>query len=256
MTEGQMVVLLREACGNGKHGEGSPFRVARLLGLLTKDGQIAAKETTPNSDRSKWSAERYKFLLDADFLVSNQCCNVMKKSPAHSYARKTGRHPITAQMASESRIRAQKWMQHGCNAFDAQNPISNPMSFWTEQDVLLYIVQNQLPICSVYGDIVEDTDIDIPEGQMNIEDYIGKDHLELFDLGSPTFKTTGCQRTGCVFCLYGAHLEKEYPNRLERLKMTHPKLYEYIMKPWSDGGLDYKRVIDWTNEHGNLHIRY
>ena len=58
------------------------------------------------------------------------------------------------------------------------------------------------------------------------------------------------------------HLEKvnwhnyEKESRFERMKVTHPKQYEWIMKPWDDGGLGYKEVIDWINEHGNLRIRY
>ena len=40
------------------------------------------------------------------------------------------------------------------------------------------------------------------------------------------------------------------------MKVTHPKQYEYIMKPKEEGGLNYKEVIDWINENGNLNIRY
>ena len=43
---------------------------------------------------------------------------------------------------------------------------------------------------------------------------------------------------------------------LEKMKLTHPKQYEYIMKPWDEGGLGFKEIIDWINEHGNLNIRY
>jgi 3'-phosphoadenosine 5'-phosphosulfate sulfotransferase (PAPS reductase)/FAD synthetase len=215
--------------------------------MLTKDNQI--KANIPKKDRSMFSCERYKFLLDSPYKISNKCCSVMKKSPAHEYARKTGRMPITAQMASESRLRTQTWLQHGCNGFDMKNPVSNPMSFWTEQDILLYIRKNKIPICSVYGEIVTD---DEENGQMTLADVTD---LELFDLGRPALHTTGCNRTGCMFCGYGCHLEKS-PGRFERMKITHPKLYEYIMKPWDQGGLNYKEVIDWINEHGDLHIKY
>lgn len=27
-------------------------------------------------------------------------------------------------------------------------------------------------------------------------------------------------------------------------------------KPWNEGGLGFKEIIDWINEHGNLNIRY
>lgn len=172
----------------------------------------------------------------------------MKKNPTHSYAKQTGRVPITAQMASESRLRTQVWLQQGCNAFDAKKPISNPMSFWTEQDVLQFIYQNNIQIASVYGDVVIDYEgMGQIEGQMTIGDFI--DDLELFDLDRPLFKTTGCQRTGCIFCGFGCHLEKPGEGRFERLKKTHPKQYEYIMKPFDEGGLGYKVVIDWINEN-------
>lgn len=41
-----------------------------------------------------------------------------------------------------------------------------------------------------------------------------------------------------------------------RMKTTHPKQYDYIMRPKEEGGLDYKNVIDWINENGKLNIRY
>ena len=166
----------------------------------------------------------------------------MKKRPAKDYAKLTGRKPITAQMASESRFRTQKWLKNGCNGFEMKSPISNPMSFWTEQDVLLYIKKNNLKIASVYGEVVYSDD----DGMYYEEPIFAE---------SMTLKTTGCQRTGCMFCGYGCHLEKS-PNRFELMKQTHPKQYDYIMRPKEEGGLNYKEVIDWINENGNLDIKY
>ena len=224
---------------------GSNQRLAIMLGMLTKDQTI--KANIPEKDKSTFSQEKYAFFLDAPFEISNRCCAVMKKEPAHRYAKDTGRKPITAQMACESRLRLQKWLQFGCNAFESKNPISNPMSFWTEQDVLQYIKENNIEIASVYGDIVYD-DGDQLEGQIDLADLgLAKEVRQL--------KTTGCDRTGCMFCGFGCHLEKS-PNRFERMKETHPKLYDYIMKPWDKGGLGYKDVIDWINEHGNMNIKY
>lgn len=57
-------------------------------------------------------------------------------------------------MACESRLRQTQWAKVGCNAFDAGRPRSAPLSFWTEQDVLRFIVERGLPYASVYGDIV------------------------------------------------------------------------------------------------------
>ena len=244
-SEEFMNILKRDFKAGKEHyqkGKGSPYRVARILGRLTKDNQLA--ENIPSYNKSNYAQTRYKFFLDAPFEISDRCCNVMKKSPAHIFCRKTGRKPITAQMASESRLRTQKWLQSGCNAFDAGTPISNPMSFWTEQDVLLYIKLNNLPIASVYGDIVSETD-----------DELSADS-GLFDENRPLLKTTGCNRTGCMFCGFGCHLEDKGEGRFLKMKETHPAQYKYIMKPLADGGLGFKEVIDWINKNGNFNIEY
>jgi 3'-phosphoadenosine 5'-phosphosulfate sulfotransferase (PAPS reductase)/FAD synthetase len=246
----ELASILNQRMANKSGGNNQ--RLAIMLGMLTKDQEI--KANIPSEDKSAYSQERYKFLLDCPWSISNRCCNVMKKEPSHRYNKETGRKPMTAQMASESRLRTQKWLQNGCNGFNLKQPISNPMSFWTEQDVLLYIKQNNLPICSVYGEIVEDRQgTDEVEGQMTISDMQGFEDMELFDAKRLPLKTTGCNRTGCMFCGFGCHLEKEGEGRFERMKETHPKVYDYVMRP---DGLNYKAIIDWINEHGNLNIRY
>lgn len=219
-------------------------RVQLLMGMYQKNGKATAETAFSKPDRSAFSCERYQFFLDAPFEICNMCCNVMKKNPAKAYTKKTNRYPMTAEMADESRLRKQKWLKYGCNGFDMKAPKSMPMAFWTEQDVLQYIYRNDLPICEIYGDVVVDYEkMGQLEGQMSM--FIDDKPL----------KTTGAYRTGCVFCGFGLHLERN-PNRLEQLKVSHPELYEWIMRPWDDGGLGYKEVIDWINEHGNMNIKY
>jgi len=227
-----------------------------LLGKYEKNWNKKKKGIIPNEfDKSMFSQEKYKFFLDAPFTISDMCCKVMKKSPIHTYNRQTGLMPMTAQMASESRLRTQQWIKNGCNGFDLKNPVSNPMATWTEQDVLLYIKLHNVEICSVYGDIVTDYAKDGQlDGQVSLTDL--SDEYGLFDLGNPPLKTTGCSRTGCMFCGYGCHLEKPGEGRFELMKKTHPKIYDYIMRPKEEGGLNYKEIIDWINEHGNLNIKY
>ena len=169
----------------------------------------------------------------------------MKKRPAKRYEKETFRTPITDQMAGESLLRKQIWMKQECNAFEVKRPMSNPLSFWTEQDVLHYIRTRGTEIASVYGDIVEENEI---TGQMTLSDCIQAEH--------PKLKTTGCRRTGCIFCGYGCHREKPGQGKFELLKTTHPKIYDYIMRPWDEGGLNYREVIDWLNKNGDLHIGY
>lgn len=219
---------------------GSVRRLALMLGMLTQDCHVRSVGSIEEKDRSMFSQEKYKFFLEAPFDISNKCCNVMKKDPLHRYAKETGRLPITAQMADESRLRTQQWLQNGCNGFEMKSPISNPMSFWVEQDVLEYIKTRNLPICSVYGEVVEDSGEQI-DGQISLIEE------------KPKYKTTGCQRTGCMLCGFGCHLEKE-PSRFEMLKETHPKMYN-LLDVCKNNGVTFREAIEWTNEHGNLHIR-
>ena len=146
------------------------------------------------------------------------------------------------------------------------------MSFWLEQDVLRYIWEEGLEICSVYGEIVA-------------VDESGLEYDPAVAVGCP-LKCTGCTRTGCVYCGFGVHLEKG-ETRFQRLAKTHPKQYEYCMSggqwvvnphydataPKMDGnwqnwnpkkiwvpskeGLGMKKVFDDCNQiYGKDFIRY
>ena len=87
------------------------------------------KELIPSVDRSNYSLEHYSFLLESPFDLSDSCCDIMKKKPAHKYEKQTNRKPIIATMASESSLRTQKWLQHGCNSFNSKKKVSKPLSF-------------------------------------------------------------------------------------------------------------------------------
>ena len=160
---------------------------------------------------SKFNKGKWEFLLDAPFKISDECCNELKKKPFKKWEKENKKYPMMATMASEGGVRKEGYLKTGCNSF--KNGKSQPMGFWTEQDVLEYIVINNLEIASVYGDIVKN------------------------DKG--LWETTGEKRTGCVFCGFGCHLEKE-PNRFQRLKQTHPNLYNYCINKLGMGEvLDY-----------------
>ena len=209
--------------------------------------QFNGTYVSKNGKTNLYNLEKWKFILDADFDVSHMCCNVMKKKPSKAYEKETGRKAIIGTLASESLVRKQQWLVNGCNAFDKGRPTSQPLSFWTEQDILHYIKKYDVPYCSVYGDIVVDfADEDFAD-QMNIIDYLGEYEPE------DKLKTTGCDRTGCIFCMFGCHLEKE-PNRFQRLKETHPRQYQHcigggemINGKWqpSKEGLGLGKVLDY-----------
>lgn len=174
--------------------------------------QIKGLEKGSRFNKAKW-----EFLLDAPFEISDECCNELKKKPMKAYEKKTGKVPFIATMANEGQQREAAYLKTGCNAFKSGK--SQPMGFWTEQDVLQYIVENNLKICSVYGDIVEEADM----------------------LGNKSYRTTGEQRTGCIYCMFGCHLEED-PNRFQRLKYTHPKQYRYCIEK-----LGLREVLDYID---------
>ena len=194
-------------------------------------GYVETAKRNPDSKRAKWirgeewtkfvTGGKWAFLIDAPFMVSAKCCAVMKHKPINQYGKLTGRKAIIGTMATESLNREQAWLVNGCNAFEAKTPTSQPLSFWTEQDILHYIKKFNVPYCPAYGEIKVDDNPEF-EGQINWIDYLEcyepQDHLV----------TTGCNRTGCMFCMFGCHLEKE-PNRFQRLKQTHPRQYEYCI---------------------------
>lgn len=178
-----------------------------------------------NPDPFRKQLIKYARLIDSGIPISSKCCYVMKKTPAKKYEKETGRKPIIGTMAEESALRKQSWLRSGCNAFESARPTSQPMSFWTEQDVLHYIKKYNVPYCSVYGDIrvKQNADnSDLCEDQMNLIDY-----LECYE-SDDLLETTCERRTGCIFCMFGCHLEKE-PNHFQRLKETHPRQYDYCI---------------------------
>lgn len=188
------------------------------------NGKVAQRFVPDNPHDLKYgmgySMVKWNDLKDSEIPISHMCCDIMKKRPAKKFEKETGLKPITGMMACESRLRRNSWLQNGCNAFDGNRPISNPLAFWTEQDILHYLFDTHIPYASVYGEIFQDEN--------------GK------------FHTTKCDRTGCVWCAYGVHNEKE-PNRFQRLKETHPKLWNYCMKPCSEGGLGMREILEYIN---------
>lgn len=205
----------------------------------------------PGGKKSYHNKECYKFLLEAPFLISHQCCIQTKEKPCIEYEEQHGVKPILGTMAEESRARQSSWLTSGCNAFDSNRPTSQPMSFWTENDVLQYIHENNLPIAKAYGEvIVKGTE----NGQRCIADM-------LEDYRGCQYVTTGCKRTGCIFCMFGITQDKD---RFIKLREQEPKLCDYVMRGgefgengiWqpSKSGLGYWFVIEWLNVHGNLKI--
>jgi 3'-phosphoadenosine 5'-phosphosulfate sulfotransferase (PAPS reductase)/FAD synthetase len=222
--------------------------VSHAVGIAKRNpnGNVM-KNVFDENNKKRFGFHKYKYLISADFLISEICCDKTKKEPSKKYAKKTGRMPIVGTMADESSLRYSAWLKNGCNAFSTKNPKSSPLSFWTKQDVLHYAKKYNVPYPSVYGDIVIYFNDKEPEEQMNIIDLLGD-----YEPGD-RLKTTGCNRTGCIFCMFGI-TQDGCPNRFQRLKQTHPRQYEYCIGggEYVDGkwqpnkeGLGLGKVLDY-----------
>lgn len=176
------------------HIEAAKRGVPYAVKLLREGMQMNGRKGFLSENFMRWA-----WLIDADVKISTKCCDVMKEKPLDRYAKETGRANINGILANESLRRRAAWYRGGCNYFKKAN--SKPIAFWTEQDVLQYILDYDVKIPSVYGKVVHDK-----KGKL---------------------RTTGESRTGCIFCPIGQHLHN--PNTFQRLKETHPKLYKYCM---------------------------
>lgn len=224
-----------------------PIRLCQLLGYAGVNGEKSID--LPKDKISLYNKTKYAFLMDAPFRINSTCCNVMKKNSVKKYEKRTGRKPFIGTLAEESRLRETKWIKYGCNAFETNNPSSQPLSFWTEQDILKYIKKYNIQIAEIYGLIGY-----VDEDGMLYDNNVFNEAMEL--------KTTGANRTGCVFCMFGMRLD---PERFLRLKKEEPVKYDYVMRGGTydneglwipDKGLGYKFVIDWINDHSDLNILY
>ena len=149
--------------------------------------------------------KKWHYLVDAPFKISERCCNVMKKQPFERFEKKTELKPFIGIMADNSNLRKMEYLKKGCNVFDGHAK-SQPLSFWLESDVWTHIRNNKLPYCQIYD--------------------------------------TGVKATGCIFCMFGCHLEKG-KNRFQRLEETHPTYHNHCIKRLGMG-----RVLDF------IHVPY
>ena len=198
--------------------KGAIWAINALDGL-EKDGTLYGNKSF------KKRYKKYKYLLNAPFKISEKCCKYIKEQPIKVYEKQNDLKPIIGTIADESKRRLDGWLKVGCNAFDIERPRSTPLAFWTEQDILQYVYLTKLPISKIYGDVVPISD------QLNFFDEIGK------------LQTTGESRTGCMFCMFGCH--RDNPNKFQRMKHAHPKLYDYCIRDVEEQGLGLGKVLDY-----------
>lgn len=150
-------------------------------------------------------SKKWKYLIPTPYLISEKCCEVLKKRPFAAYQRETGELPIIGTMAGESQIRKQQYVRRGgCNAFEGNHVANFPISIWTEADIWEYLRRFKVPYCELYDN--------------------------------------GAHRTGCMFCGFGAHLEHPENSRFALLKRLHPKAYEIFMR-YENNGVTYREAL-------------
>jgi len=134
--------------------------------------------------------QKWQYLVDAPFNISDKCCDYFKKKPAREYEGRTGRFGMVGTRTEESRQRKLMYLEFGCNGYDLTVPRSTPIAFWLHSDIKQYLAENELPYSTIYD--------------------------------------MGYSRTGCMFCMLGCHMEKG-KNRFQMMEETHPNQYDYCM---------------------------
>ncbi len=179
----------------------------------TKSEKLRNLRLNGNSAGFGKLSEKWKYLIDSPFKISDQCCDWMKKKPFKKLEKETGLKPFIGVMAENSQLRKSNYIRYGCNEFDEGRSKSKPLSFWMESDVWNYLKQEHVKYCSVYD--------------------------------------MGYERTGCMFCMFGVHME-DSPNRFQMMQNTHPKQYKYCIEKLGIGPvLDYMGV-DYSDYQLNL----
>lgn len=161
-------------------------------------------------------SEKWKFLIDKPYKISDKCCHYMKKEPSYRYEKKTGRKPFIGTMVYESNQRKQSWMNSGCNVIDSKRPQGRPLSLFTEEDVWQYIKENELEYCELYD--------------------------------------KGFKRTGCMFCLFGIQYDDK-PNRIQVLQDIHPKLHDYVLNRLGAKEILEDLGVPYEKDDGNFHFK-
>jgi len=137
--------------------------------------------------------QKWKYLADPNipFKFSDRCCSIMKKKPLHKIAKELKLLPYVGTMASDSESRKMSYLQTGCNSITTGKSL--PLSIWKKLDIWDYIHLHEIEYSKVY------------------------------DMGE--------HNTGCMFCMFGVHLDcRQHPlNRFQRMQTTHPKYYRFCM---------------------------
>lgn len=171
-----------------------------------------------------------------DFKVSNDCCYYLKEKPCDDWAKEHNSHAYLGMMASEGGQREEALVEHGCNYYGKTTIRSAPFAIFLRQDILkLALEMNQWYLEHI--DIFKQLYMKQPysrdkEGKVIPYEPLKTIIPEIYGViekePDGTLRTTKAQRTGCLMCGFGIHLEKR-PHRFDRLREENPKEWEFWM---------------------------
>lgn len=137
-------------------------------------------------------------------MITEKCCDILKKKPFAKYTKETNSIPIIGTRVEESFLRRNQYCRRGgCNSFNKNHLASYPLSIWTHEDIENYIKLFKVRICDIYNN---------PE----------------------------CDRTGCMFCGFGVHREKK--SRFEFLFRLHPGYYRTCLN-YTNNNVTYRQAL-------------
>lgn len=160
---------------------------------------------------------------EAPFKTSAQCCHWMKVLPAQEWQQANNMWPFLGLMQSEGGQRRFSLRKYGCNYVGKGVARSCPFNYFNRQDLLRLALELNAPVPKVYGHILKKED--------------------------GTLYTTGAQRTGCVMCGFGIHLDKR-PHHFDQLYARDPNQWEFWMTrcctdPATGEKYGWGRVLDY-----------
>ena len=172
--------------------------VANVIDDIQRGVAYTKNPNAKRCEQVKQIKQRYADFINSPLRISDKCCDELKKNPSKSFVKETGKYPIIATLAVESRNRMMSYLNHGCNIFEGGYIKSTPMGMWSMKNVLEYIALKNLKIADCY--------------KAEIKDGVCKLH--------------GCRQTGCMFCGFGKGMDYAY----RILKAKCPEYYALLKR--------------------------
>lgn len=146
----------------------------------------------PNTNKEQKTGvipKKWRFLVNAPFKISDNCCKIMKKQPLAKTVKEFGA-PFIGTTAADSQQRRKNWLRDGCTSYKQGKEQCRPLSIFSRDDIWTCLKAG-IPYCKIYD--------------------------------------MGYEHTGCIFCAFGLQFDTPGADRFQLLKKTHPKIYDYCM---------------------------